>query len=261
MDVLTVTKTQGIAILTLNRPEKRNALTAELIDAFSQTLKTLSTEKIHAVIVKGAGGYFCSGNDIKAMQEISMGGKEENQQDAQSLANLIYQFYTLPIPTIVLAEGVVLGGGMGLVAAADIAIAATETIFGLPEVSIGLTPSIISPYIISAIGERLAPYYFFTGKRFSATEAERIGLINHMVPADTLLEAGMALAETIGSHSPAAIKAAKELIRHISREPITAGLAHKTAEHLADIRMTPQAQEGMRAFLEKRKPQFEKDKS
>jgi methylglutaconyl-CoA hydratase len=166
----------------------------------------------------------------------------------------MYQLYTFPQPTIVLAHGSTLGGGLGLLATCDIALAADNAAFGFSEVKIGITPSTISPYVIAAIGQRAASYYFLTGSRFDASEAHRIGLVHQVTDVDALFRTGHALAKTLAMNSPKAMHAAKELIHHIAHHAITPDLGQKTAEHLANIRTSPQAKEGLQAFLEKRAP-------
>lgn len=261
MDELRINKQNHIAQLTLNRADKRNALNASLIHALAKGLKDVAhDDAIRVVIIKGEGEHFCAGGDIKAMAAIARGDDSEaNHHDAQQLADLMYQLYVLPKPTIVLAQGAILGGGLGLLTAADIALAASSATFGFPEVGLGITPSVISPYVISAIGQRAARYYFLTGQRFDAETAHRLGLVHQVVAEELLLSQGLQLAEQILRNGPEAIKVAKQLIRFVEVETITAGLAHKTAEHLADLRATPEAQEGMQAFLEKRQPKWRDD--
>src|SRR4029078_4203720 len=159
----------------------------------------------------------------------------------------LFNLYHLPIPTIVLAHGSALGGGMGLLTAADIALAAQDTVFGLPEVKIGLTPSMISPYVIAAMGERMAHYYFLTRERFKNEEAKRLCLIHKITTNENLLNDGIALAESLLSCGPIALRTAKQLIRRVAKAPITAELAQYTSEHLAELRMTEEAQEGLQA--------------
>ncbi len=261
MEFILVSKTDAIATITLNRPDKHNAMHGPLIAELSNALQSLAKDDSRVLLMNGNGKNFCAGGDIAWMQKIAGASKEENEQDAQSLANLLYQLYCFPKPTIVLAHGASLGGGLGLLAAADIAIAAKNAVFGLPEVKIGLTPSMISPYLIAAIGERMAHYYFLTGERFAAEVAYRLGLIHQVTETDALLSVGITLAQTILQNSPNALRAAKQLIREVSHEKISEQLTQRTAAHLADLRATPEAQEGLNAFLQKRKPMWEKYKA
>jgi methylglutaconyl-CoA hydratase len=249
-----VSEAEGIVTITLNRPDKRNAMHGPLITELLMLLNKHKHDNSRILLIQGNGENFCAGGDIGWMQKIASASEDENYKDAQSLADLLYQLYTFPKPTIVLAHGTTLGGGMGLLAAADIAIAAKNASFGMPEVKMGLTPSMISPYVISAIGERMAHYYFLTGDRFSADEAFRIGLIHQVTEADALMSVGISVAQLLIQNGPHALQAAKQLIRNVAKQKITEALAQQTAEHLAELRTTTEAQEGLRAFLEKRKP-------
>ena len=255
-EFIIVSLTDGIASVALNRPEKRNAMHGPLIKELSQILKKLATDNSHLLIIHGKGEHFCAGGDIDWMKKMATSSETENYDDAQALADLLYQLYTFPKPTIVLAQGATLGGGLGLLAAADIAIAAKNTVFGLPEVKVGLTPSIISPYVIAAIGERMAHYYFLTGERFGVEIAYQMNLIHQIAEDDALTSSGMTVAQKLLQNSPHALKIAKQLIRHVAKEEINEPLVQKTAEHLAELRTTPEAQEGLKAFLEKRLPKW-----
>ncbi|MBX3709188.1 MAG: enoyl-CoA hydratase/isomerase family protein [Gammaproteobacteria bacterium] len=251
-----LSRSENIVTVTLNRPDKRNAMNGSLIAELLQILKMLANDDSRVVIIEGSGDSFCAGGDIAWMQEIASGSEEKNYEDAQLLADLLYALYTFPKPTIALAHGVVLGGGLGLLAAADIAIAAKSAQFGLPEVKIGIAPSIISPYVIAAIGERLAHYYFLTGERFNADEASQFGLIHQITADDALMNAGIAVARILSENSSQALRAAKQLIRCVSKQKISKELTQETAEHLAELRTTTDAKEGLHAFLAKRKPKW-----
>lgn len=252
-----MTTTHHITTLTLNRPKKRNAMNGEMVHELLNALQHAANDThTRVLMIIGNGEHFCAGADIAWMQKISAGSADANYDDAQMLADLMYQLYVFAKPTIVLAHGATLGGGLGLLAACDIAIASKDASFGFLEVKIGLTPSTISPYVLAAIGERAAHYYFLTGERFSASEAYRLGLIQQMTTADALLSTGLSIANILLQNSPAAIIQAKHLIRDIAKEKITQGLVQKTAEHLANVRSSQEAQEGLRAFLEKRSPEW-----
>lgn len=256
-EYILVAQTNSIATITLNRPDKRNAMNGKLISELLQALRTFSSdEKVRVLMINGKGEHFCAGADISWMQQIATGAYDENYDDAVRLADLMYQLYSFPKPTIVLAHGATLGGGLGLLSACDIAIAAKNASFGFSEVKIGLAPSTISPYVIAAIGERMANYYFLTGNRFGADEAHRINLVHQLTENDALMSVGVTTAENLLKNSPDALTAAKQLIRQVSREKITVGLSQKTAEHLAGLRASEQAQEGLHAFLEKREAKW-----
>jgi methylglutaconyl-CoA hydratase len=257
-EFILISKTDGIATITLNRPDKRNAMNGQMIKELLHALARLREDSnVRLLMLKGQGDHFCAGADIHWMQQIAAGPHGENEIDAQLLADLMYHVYTFPKPSIVLAQGVTMGGGLGLLSACDIAVGTENANFGFSEVKIGITPSIISPYVITAIGERMAHYYFLTGERFSALEAKRIGLLHQVVEAEMLLETGNNIAKMILQNGPHALMAAKQLIRYVARDSISSELAQKTAEHLANLRMTKEAQEGLQAFIEKRQPRWE----
>lgn len=258
-EFIEVTITKQIATITLNRPTKRNALHGPMIAEIKKALKQLSTKNIRVLLLTGAGAHFCAGGDIDWMQQVVNKGEDENYRDAQALADLLYQLYSFPQPTIALVKGSAFGGGMGLVAACDIAFATNDANFCLPEVKIGLTPSMISPYVISALGERRAHYYFLTGESFNAEVAYRIGFIHEQVAEDMLLSRGMALSELLLKNGPESLIAAKQLLHHVAKEKLTTNLVQKTAEHLADRRTTQEAQEGLDAFSKKRLPKWREE--
>jgi methylglutaconyl-CoA hydratase len=254
-ELILTTKTDGVVTLTLNRPEKHNALNGHVVKALLQALKTLSEEAdVRVLIINGNGKNFCAGGDISWMQEMSNSSADENYQDAQMLADVMYHLYHFPNPTIALVHGAILGGGLGLVAACDIAIASKSTTFEFSEAKIGLIPAVISPYVIAAIGERMARYYFLTTNRFDVTQAHRVGLVHQITEDDALLSTGVMLGKQILRNGPYALKAAKQLLNQVTAEKITSKLAKKTAEMLSQLRVSPEAQEGLKAFVEKRDP-------
>jgi methylglutaconyl-CoA hydratase len=254
-EFILVSNVKGMATITLNRPDKRNAMNGKMIKELIHVINAFNKdESVRVLIIHGQGEHFCAGADIHWMQTVAAGSYDQNYEDAQSIADLMYLLYTFTKPTIVLAHGATLGGGLGLLAACDIAIAARDANFGFSEVKIGITPSTISPYVIKAIGERAAHFYFLTGARFNAEEACRLGLIHQVTDSDALMSAGLALANELMQNGPLALTAAKHLIRYVAKEKISPELSQKTAEHLANLRSSPEAQEGLRAFQEKRKP-------
>lgn len=256
---LSVSKDGGIAMIALNRPDKRNAMNGEMIQEMAQALTVIANDaQANVLMIHGNGEHFCAGADIVWMQTIAKAPHEDNLSDAHALAAMLYQLYTFPKPSIVLAHGATLGGGLGLVSACDMAIAARDASFGFSEVKIGIAPSTISPYVISAIGERAARYYFLTGVRFGADEARQAGLIHQVTENDALFRTGHALAQTILLNSPNALREIKHLVRRVAHEPISPEVGRMTAEHLAALRVTPEAQEGLKAFLEKRSPSWSK---
>lgn len=254
-EFIEVKKDNGIATITLNRADKRNAMHASMIKEILLALSACSHDAdVRVLVLRANGEHFCAGADIQWMQTIASASLEENNDDAQLVADLMFQLYHFPKPTMVLAHGATMGGGLGLLSACDIAIASDSAIFAFSEVKIGITPSTISPYVVSAIGERAAHYYFLTGERFSAEEAHRIGLVHRVTTPDALDSMGMEIAHGLLKNSPQALIAAKQLIRYVTNQKITEDLGQKTAEHLANLRASPEAQEGLRAFVEKRAP-------
>ncbi len=254
---LQLTKEKGLAILSFNRPDKRNAMNAEMIKEMVHVLHQMAEDKtVSVLIINGNGEHFSAGADINWMKSIGLLSAEENLQDASVLANLLYQLYEFPKPTIALVHGAVLGGGLGIVSVCDIAIAAKSASFGFPEAKIGIAPSTISPYVIAAMGERAANYYFLTGVRFGAEEAHRIGMVHQVTEDESLNQVGHALALTLLQNGPEALRAIKKLIHHVVREKISPTLCQYTSQHLANLRKSPEAQEGLKAFLEKRAPQW-----
>jgi methylglutaconyl-CoA hydratase len=249
---------QGVASVALNRANKRNALNALLIEELTTALKELAiNENVRVVLLAGEGPDFCAGADIAAMQKQATLSHKENLEDATQLALLLYTLYIFPKPTIAVVQGATLGGGLGLLACCDIAIAAEDASFCFSEVKMGLTPSVVSPYVVAMLGERCARYYFLTARRFFSEEAERIGLIHARVPSDQLMEKAIECAEQLLKNSPYALSEVKKLISHVSTEKISAELLHFTAEHLSHMRSTEEAREGLSAFLEKRMPKWE----
>lgn len=254
-DLILVNERDGVATVTLNRPEKRNALHGSMVFSLLQQLLQLAgNPHIRIVKINANGPDFCAGADLGWMKKMAEGPQEENVADAEHLSELMYTLYHFPKPTVVIAQGTILGGGLGILAASDIVLVSRSAKMGFSEVKIGLIPSTISPYVVGAIGERMARYYFLTGERFDAMEARRIGLAHQVVEADLLEEAGDRLIKELLANGPQAINAAKQLIHHVSQEVITPTLGKKLAQHLANIRLSKEVQEGLSAFIEKRKP-------
>lgn len=255
--LLTQIDSDGNATLILNRPEVHNAFDPELTNALTAALKTLDADKkIRAVTLMGAGKSFCAGADIAHMKAGAKFSKAHNYKVARESAEMFATIYNLSKPTIACVHGAVRGGGLGLVAACDIAIAARTATFRLSEVKIGVIPSMISPYVIAAIGERHARRYFVTGEEFDAGEAWRIGLVHDIVEESELRARVGGMLAQLYSSGPNAMAAAKKLIPLSAHANIAKPILDETARRIADIRATAEGQEGLSAFLEKRKPNW-----
>lgn len=245
----------GNATVMLNRPEVHNAFDPEMVEALTSTLKKLEANpKVRAVVMLGAGRNFCAGADIEHMKKSAAFSQEQNFNAAQQTARMLYTLYKLKKPTIACVRGAVRGGGVGLVAACDIAIASREATFRLSEVKLGIIPAMISPYVIAAIGERYAHRYMLSGEEFDVAEAFRIGLLHDIAEEEALNAAVGRMLAHLYSSGPHALVAIKQLIPVVTHAAIDDAIADETARRIAGIRTTPEAQEGLAAFLEKRKP-------
>ena len=245
----------GNATVILNRPEVHNAFDPEMVEQLTRRLRDLDAQPaVRCVVLIGAGKSFCAGADIEHMKESAAYARSRNMRAAQQSARMFETLNRLSKPTLAGVHGAVRGGGLGLVAACDIAVAARGATFRLSEVRLGIIPAMISPYLITAIGQRMARRYMLSGEEFDAAEAARIGLV-HEVVDDGELNARIAgmLAE-LRCGGPAALAAAKELIPLSARGRLDRALVSETARRIAAIRATPEAQEGLAAFLEKRRP-------
>jgi len=253
---------RGNATVTLNRPEVHNAFDPELVDALTTALDRLERDdRVRAVVLRGAGRSFCAGADIEEMRKSATYSPEQNFDIARRSARMFHALCTLGKPTIACVHGAARGGGCGLVAACDIALAAREATFRFSEVKIGVIPAMISPYVIAAIGERMAHRYLLTGEEFDAAEARRIGLVHEVVAADALEQKLADVLAQLHTSGPNAVRAIKALIPLSAHASIGEGIVEETARRIAAIRATPEAQEGLSAFLEKRKPAWITNKS
>ena len=252
---------RGVALLTLDRPEVHNAFNDELIAALTEALEALGRDPaVRAVVLAAVGKSFSAGADLGWMQRMAGYGSEENLADARALAKLMATLNELPKPTLALVQGPAFGGGVGLVACCDIALAAEGASFSLSEVKLGLIPAVISPYVVAKIGEAAARRYMLTGERFSAERALGLGLLHEVVPAGELEAAGARLLEALAAGGPEAQAAAKALIRSVAGRPVDAALIEETAARIAKVRAGEEAREGVGAFLEKRKPRWSVDR-
>ncbi len=247
----------GVATLTLSQPEIRNAFSdvviAEITAAFAEVGQR---EDVRAVVLAAEGPAFCAGANLNWMRAMADYTREENLADAGKLAAMLHTIATCPHPTIARVQGDVYAGGMGLVAACDMAVAVDTAYFCLSEVKIGLIPATIAPYVLRAMGTRAGQRYFLTGERFDAAEALRIGFVHQAVAADDLDSAVDGLLKHLLSAGPAAVRACKRLVDDVAGRDINAELVARTVESIADIRASAEGKEGVQAFLNKRKPNW-----
>jgi methylglutaconyl-CoA hydratase len=252
---LQVETRNGIGILWMNRPEVRNAFNETMIAELTAALEAFEADKaVRAVVLAGHGPAFCAGADLNWMKKMAGYGFEENHADALALARMLHRLATLSKPTVARVHGPAFAGGMGLVSACDIAVATYDVEFCLSEVKLGLIPATIGPYVAAAIGERMARRYFLTAERFDAAEAYRIGLVQELCVAEELDGTVNALLGHLVAAGPHALAATKDLIRAVANRTVTEDVIADTATRIATIRASAEGKEGIRSFLEKRKP-------
>lgn len=246
-----------VATLRLTRPAAHNALDEELVGNLAQAFQKLSVaEAVRVVVLEAEGESFCIGADIGWMRRVAELSPEDGRRDAMQAAVMLDAMERCAKPVVVLVQGAALGAGLGLVAAADIAIAAEAASFGLPEVRAGLVPAVIAPYVAAAMGRRACRRYMLTGERFDAREALRLGLLHAVVPAERLAEAGGRVVAALRQGGPLAQAEAKDLLRVLADLPPGPDLMRWTAARSADIGAGGEAQEGLAALLDRRRPQW-----
>ena len=249
----------GVARITLTRPEVHNAFNDTFISELNAVLTGIGTDqRVRAVVLSAQGRSFSAGADLKWMQRTAAYSEADNLKDARALAELMRTLNGLLKPTMALVQGPAIGGGVGLVACCDIVIAAETAKFCLSEVKLGLIPAVIAPYVIAAMGQRAARRYFLTAETFNASEAQHLGLVHRVVPDEALHDVGRRMISAVLAGGPSAQVAAKKLILEVSGRPLDDDLVELTAERIAQLRTSDEAQEGMAAFLEKRKPRWVK---
>jgi methylglutaconyl-CoA hydratase len=244
-----------VATVVLSRPDVRNAFNDEVIAELSQAFVQLGDAPgVRAIVLMAEGPAFCAGADLNWMRRMADYSREQNLEDAAKLAFMLRAIYECPKPTVARVQGDVYAGGMGLVAACDMAVSVDTAGFCLSEVKLGLIPATISPYVIRAMGPRAAHRYFLTAERFDAAEALRIGFVHAVVPAARLDAQVGELVAALASASPNAVRECKKLVQDIAGRDITRGLIDRTVEGIADIRASDEGKEGVQSFLSKRKP-------
>jgi methylglutaconyl-CoA hydratase len=248
---------RNIATLTLNRPVIHNAFDDTLIREMTAALRDLEKNNaIRALVLASTGPSFSAGADLQWMKRMSAASTEANQRDAEELSGMLRRLQLFPRPTIAVVQGPAYGGGVGLIAACDIAIASELAMFSLSEVKLGLIPAVISPYVMAAIGERQARRYFLSAEKFLAAEAQRIGLVHEVVAPDSLARTLEKITDSILLGGPKAQVAAKRLINDMAGRPIEPNMLDETARRIAAVRASDEGKEGVAAFLEKRKPNW-----
>ena len=249
--MLLVDKKDGVARVTLNRPEVRNAFDDALIKQLHESFLSLGKDdSVKAIVLAGDGPAFCAGADLNWMSRMVSYTRDQNVRDSSQLAKMYAVINECPLPVVGRITGAAIGGGVGLVAVCDIAIASPQTKFGLSEVKLGILPAVISPYVIAKIGQSHARALFLTGERFDAERAMRIGLVHRVVE-----DVDAAVAETIAqlkSSGPEAVRECKKLIAHVSSHELVDAIGY-TIEAISTRRVSSEGQQGMKAFLEKKK--------
>ncbi len=257
MTALTQTTQDAIRTITLSRPDVRNAFNDEVIAELKAAFDDASqANDVRCVVLAAEGPAFCAGADLNWMRRMADYTRDENLADAGCLADMLHTIYTCPKPTIARVQGDVFAGGVGLVAACDMAISVDTATYCLSEVKLGLIPATISPYVIRAMGVRASHRYFLTAERFNAVEAHRIGLVHEVVKANALDAKLQELTQALVSASPNAVKACKQLVQDVAEKDIDSTLRALTVAGIADIRASAEGKEGVQSFLQKRKPNW-----
>jgi methylglutaconyl-CoA hydratase len=252
--VLSQVDADGNATVMLNRPEVHNAFDPEMVDLLTSTLKKLEADdKVRAIVLTGAGKNFSAGADIAHMKKTATFSRERNLENARATSLMLQTLHQLEKPTIACVRGAARGGGVGLVSACDMAIAERGATFRLSEVKLGIIPAMISPFVIGAIGPRQAHRYMLSGEEFDSAEAYRIGLVHDICEEPELNATVGRLLASLYSSGPRATVAIKKLISEVAGAQVNDALMEKVSQRIAGIRATPEAQEGLSAFLEKRK--------
>lgn len=262
MTTLTLTQDQGVATLTLSRPEVRNAFNAELIAELTTQVQQLAqAPEVRVLVLRAAGEHFSAGADLNWMRSMKDHSQQQNQEDASRLATLMRTLDECPKPLVGIANGAAMGGGVGLLACCDIVLASPSAFFALSEVRLGLTPATISPFVVRAIGARQARRYFQTGERFSAEQAQAMGLVHEVVPDAQLEERLAVLLADLLAGGPEAQYMAKQLVKTVAEQPVSDELMADVAQRIGKQRVGAEGQEGLSAFLEKRKASWVESQS
>jgi methylglutaconyl-CoA hydratase len=250
---LTVSHEDRIAIITLNRPEKRNAVSFQLVEDLIAALAAIEKSESQVVIITGAGKAFCAGLDLEELKSLIGKSQEQNLKDSATMANLFRTIYDFPKPTIAAVNGAAIAGGTGIATMCDFTLAVPEAKFGYTEVKIGFVPAIVSSYLLFQVGHKIARDLLMTARLFDAAQAHRYGLVNEIVPAENLMTRARELANVLLENSPSSVQATKRLINGFVKEQLDIQVAAAVKDN-ARIRTTADFKEGVSSFLEKRKP-------
>ena len=249
---------RGFTTLWLSRAEKNNAFNAQMIGELIVALDQIQADTdLRFVLLRARGKHFSAGADLAWMQQSAELDFQSNLDDAHQLAELMYRLAALPVPTLAVVQGAAFGGALGLIGCCDMAIGAHEAQFCLSEVRIGLAPAVISPFVVQAIGERAARRYALTAERFSGERARELGLLAESYPAAELDAQVIAWIDNLLLNSPQALRASKTLLREVGNGALSPQLRSACENAIARLRVSPEGQEGLRAFLEKRPPQWQ----
>ena len=247
-----------VAEVWLNRPDVRNAFNDEVIAELTAAFAQLARDaQVRVVVLSGRGKAFCAGADLNWMRAMADYSWEQNREDAQRLADMLWTLDQCPVPVVGRVQGDCYAGGMGLAAICDVLVASRNVTFCLSEARLGLLPATISPYVVRAMGPQAARRYFVTAERFSAAQAHAMGLVHELCEPEALDAKVAEIVATLVANGPAAVKACKQLVRDIAGQELTEALRAETARRIADIRASSQGKEGVQSFLGKRSPNWQ----
>ena len=245
----------GTAVITLNRPDKRNALSIELLSELLAAFDEVERSTAQVLVLTGAGKAFCAGMDLEELKTLIGKSREESIEDSRRMARIFRRLYEFPKPTIAAVNGAAIAGGTGLATMCDFTLAVPEAKFGYTEVRIGFVPAIVSSILVWQVGHKIARDLLMTGRIFEAAEAQRFGLVNEVVPVEQLMPRARELASQIMQNSPSSVRLTKRLINGFISDALDAQIEQAVVEN-AEIRQTADFREGVSSFLEKRKPQW-----
>jgi methylglutaconyl-CoA hydratase len=252
-ETLTLAQEASIATITLNRPDKRNAISTQMIEELLSVLNEIEVTPARVVILTGTGSAFCSGMDLDGLRGLAQQSPAQNLEDSQRMAKMFRRLWSYPKPLIAAVNGAAIAGGCGIATLCDFTLAVPEAKFGYTEVRIGFIPAIVSVFLIRQIGDKRARDLLLTGRILTAEEAKQLGLVTHIVEPNLLITSARMLAASLVESSPTSLERTKRLLTDSAAEEVDAALARAVAEN-ADIRGTADFREGLSAFLEKRRP-------